>query len=283
VSQLEKWTQLAERWQDQGPPATPSSDDVDNFSTALLRHLATDAATIGILGCTPSLRTRMRRDWPTSRIVLIDFCREMYLATSAILDETVKAGEEYLCVDWLEMGSHLAHDVDAFIGDKSLDNVEIENWPTFFRSVARCLRPGGLLVLHAGFPDPELAGQSFESLAQPWIDSLVLTDAGIGQAAAGLWEDLLSGSADSTTAHLSLEPYRSALEKYRLSNAPIGILSARVLTDFASQLDARWTRFDESDVAAAASASALQLIDKNYSQDYEAARNQPTLIFKLVT
>lgn len=279
MSQLEKWAQLAQRWHEQGPPATPSPEDIENFSSVLRAYLQPSQPTIGILGCTPSLRARMHHDWPNSRIVLIDFCREMYEATSALLDDGVKDSEDYLVADWLEMSSSLEGEVDAFIGDKSLDNVEMQVWDVFFRSVERCLKAGGLLVLHIGLPDSSLAGQSFESLAQPWVESITNTGLGIDKAAAGLWEDLLSGSADNTRPYLSLEPYRNQLAKYSRSADMIGSLSARVLADFASQLDARWTNFDKNDVITAAASSELQHIEERFSHDYQAARNQPIMVF----
>ena len=282
VSQREKWARLAERWQDQGPPATPSLEDTENFAVSLRENLEVDKPTIGILGCTPSLRARLRREWPQSRIALVDFCNEMYLATSATLDESVTSQEDYFAVDWLNMESRIARQVDAFIGDKSLDNVDIDDWDNFFRSVAQCLRPGGLLVLHVGFPDPSLAGKSFESLIEPWIGKMAHDEVDLEHAAAGLWEDLLSGSAENSTTHLSLESYRDDLEKHRQSITPVGLLSARVLTDFASQLDARWTRFDQTDVTASAGTSAFGLVQTRYSRDYSAAPNQPVMVFRLL-
>jgi len=282
VSQLEKWERLAARWEHQGPPATPSFDDINNFSEALQGSVNCDTPTIAVLGCTPSLRTRMRRDWPTSRIIVVDFCQEMYVATSVILDQETKDAEEYYPIDWLGMASELKYEVDAFVGDKSLDNVAFEDWSKFFQSAFRCARPEGLLVLHVGFPDPELAGKPFETLAQPWIDHLSLNDTDVetGNAAAGLWEDLLSGSVSDSTNHLSLEPYRSALEEHNLSNTPIGLLSTRILKDFASQLDAQWTRFDQSDVIQSAREYGFEFLSQKYSHDYHAARNQPVMVFR---
>jgi len=282
MTQLQKWKSLAQIWQDQGPPATPSFDDVDNFADALTRHGDGNISAIGVLGCTPALRNRMHDDFPDARISVIDFCQEMYAATSAAVRDDVKDNEQYFAVDWLEMRRALPLEVDAFIGDKSLDNVNIEDWEKFFDSAAACLQPGGLLVLHVGFPDPRLAAKPFEHLAQRWVDYLTLKNGDIGDAASGLWEDLLSGSAHHVTKYLSLDPYRAALERHSNSDTALGTLAARVLTDFASQLNARWTNFDRSDLVQAAKRSDFGLLEERYSHDYEAAPNQPTMTFRSV-
>lgn len=281
MTQLEKWTRLAEHWEEQGPPATPSTEDVYNMLTILRQYLKTSRPTIAILGCTPSLRRRLADDWPDAHVLLIDFCEKMYLATSSAMTYVHALHEQYIALDWLEMGRYLANKVDAFIGDKSLDNVPKHQWLRFFRSAATCLRRPGILILHVGFPDPHLAGKPFTAIAKPWVESLTLADNSLKNAAAGLWEDLLSGSAKWSSEYLSLEPYRNDLEAASRSTGALGALSQRILEDFASQLDASWVNFDHDDVVSTALHADLRHVDTKYSHDYHAAPSQPILTFRI--
>jgi hypothetical protein len=236
---------------------------------------------VGILGCTPSLRTKVRREFPDARVMLIDFCREMFDVTSAVVGDDVKSRERYLAIDWLDMAAHVARETDVLIGDKSLDNVPLDRWADFFRATAGALRPDGMLVLHVGFPDPELAGKPFDMLASPWLRVMTQGSGSLADLAAGLWEDLLCGSARKDTSYLSLEPYRSALARHSGEPSSLGILAARVLADFATKLDAHWTRFDQSDVVSAAAAAGFSFEGEALSGDYAAAQYQPILSFRI--
>lgn len=101
MSQLDKWARLATHWYEQGPPATPSPQDLDHFMAAVRRCGDVADLMVGILGCTPSLRTKVRREFPDARVMLIDFCREMFDVTSAVVGDDVKSGS----ATWPSTGS----------------------------------------------------------------------------------------------------------------------------------------------------------------------------------
>jgi hypothetical protein len=280
MSQLEKWTHLARHWQHQGPPATPSVQDIDNFSAFVAKYVTRPDPTIAVLGSTPALRIRIAADWPDSSIIVVDFCREMYHATSAAVPPHVIDRELYLASDWLLMNMHLMQQIDVFVGDKSLDNVAKPDWAALFRSIRTCMKETGLLVLHIGLPDPDMAGQTFEQLADKWIGEPFETEEVLTIAAAGLWEDMLSGSATPRNDYLSIEPYRPNLEESSRSDGPLGRLSRRVLDEFAGEMNAQWTNFTESDVKSTAAEIGLMHMETLHSGDYYAARCQPILAFR---
>src|SRR5690242_17469974 len=127
--QRSKWQRVAQTWYAARPPAIPSAQDLTAFATALTETRCRSA--VAVLGCTPTLRalTRELPEVSECRLLVIDFLREMYSASTAFCTHNTR-DEQFVCADWCATG--IAEQcLDAVLGDKALDNVHPSRWRPF--------------------------------------------------------------------------------------------------------------------------------------------------------
>lgn len=106
---------------------------------------------------------------------------------------------ELRLADYRELDGVLAGDpVDHVVSVGMFEHVGARNYRTLFETVRRCLKPGGLFLLHT------IGGNSSARVADPWIDRYIFPHghipslAQIGSAAEGIFvtEDLHNFGAD---------------------------------------------------------------------------------------
>lgn len=135
------WMRHAVQWARVGPPLRPSEEDRHLFS-ALVAPALQPGATVGILGVTPEL---VQLPWPSGvRIQAFDHSPAMVEAVWA----PNPAVPSEVCVTRWESLPCADGSLDAAVGDNSLGVLaSLGDQEPVLRSLARVLRPGGLLVL----------------------------------------------------------------------------------------------------------------------------------------
>jgi len=192
----EKWNRLASTWVNTGPPASPSDEDISNFSNLLQDALSDKSTgTIMILGCTPKLRDLLCdfKGFKSFDVVCVDFSREMYERTT----ESVKCHnprEQFVLEDWLTMDIGQQR-FDAVLGDKVIDNVMPGDWTTFFERVHYHLRPHGYFIVHLAPQNMTFKHITFSTSLDKWADFYRHYRGSLERAASGFWEEVLGATA----------------------------------------------------------------------------------------
>ena len=172
--------------------------------------------------------------------------------------------------------------LSAIIGDKAIDNIEINEWPHFFSEMRRILQVDGLLVLHVGLTDESLTIRTVMDALHSWAMKVRSEGRTIAEASAGLWEDLLSASWDrGPGGALSLsywEPELSGLQSQPLEMVEQKIVE-RFIADFGQTFGDVWSDCRLSAVLVAA-LDYFDLITLKYAADYLQAAQQPLMAFR---
>lgn len=194
--QRRKWDSLAPNWDDTGPPASPSAEDVVNFDRLLADSISEGSdGTIMLLGCTPKLRDMLAKSPIYSHfdVLCVDFSLAMFERASQIT-QLRNPRERFVLADWLSMDLGRSTAL-AVLGDKVIDNVMPDHWPAFIERVHYHLLPGGCFVVHLALADEKFKGITFHDSLMKWGSLLAQHHIPLQEAAAGLWEDILTASA----------------------------------------------------------------------------------------
>ncbi len=237
--------------------------------------LQTEGRTVTVLGSTPQVRRAFSTLANVDQIICVDFLPEMYDAASRYVDNAIVKREKFLCESWLHL-SRAIETTDVVVGDKSIDNIAYEDWPRVFAEIRSVLSSSGRLILHVGLPDLTLGGRSFEELIQRWTDHYEQDRLPLDSAAAGLWEDLLSASADPTNRRLTLAPFVKSIHEHAHAHGKVAL---RLVELFESSFDDWWTRFDLDELVAVAANGGLRTENVRYCDDYLGAYMQPIISF----
>ena len=268
-----KWPRLANGWFESSPPAVPSPEDLEVFQRLTGSHEAGTA--VVILGCTPSLRAvaqvASRRKDP---VFLVDLSPEMVSESVRIMP--LEPNEVVHHAGWMQTGL-----VDSMagtvIGDKALDNIRAEQWPNLFRELGRICSYRGLLVQHIGLDPPRRGVPDALEIRTYWSRRLESNEVNLDDAAAGLWEDLLTHSASfSSGAELSIASWGDRLADAGVRADSEDSLIRRFYDQFGSSLDDSWTSIDWP-LVASCSGGMFALTDVVYSSDYRASPDQPII------
>lgn len=279
----DKWDRLASAWEDAGPPATPSPDDIAHFSELLDEAGAIDSALI--LGSTPSLRKMVSQRFPNCRIVCADFSRRMYEVTSEVIGGA-PPNEEFVCSDWIYLA--LSRRFSVILGDKAIDNVHPDNWGKFFSRLHNHLVPSGYFLVHMALADPSFKGVTVTSALAKWADKLVAGRITPSDAASGLWEDLLTGSAFYgghyyNTARVDrfgeeIEAVGQRLSsREAVSDSWVEIFKLFV-RNFGTSFSSEWSSYELDEIISAMT-PWFTIAEIRYSNDYEVAGFQPIASF----
>ncbi len=281
-SAIHKWDRLAETWAETSPPAVPSEEDLGYFRARLLAHLGEASDCAVLLGCTVGLR-RLFMDEPalsTVELHCVDWSRKMYEKTTAAGGISNQI-EIYHKEDWLEFD--LGHRAKVILGDKSIDNIAFVDWPRLFTKLSSNLACGGILLLHVGLVTDQFRNISFRAALKKWSS---LVDAGKvspSSAAAGLWEDCLTGSAfiDEEGHVLTVRKYQPEIEDFKAMQYNSGSGSERkvfdsFVRDFGPSFDDEWTAFTLQDIEDV-TRGIFSVEQVMHSSDYEAAPSQPII------
>lgn len=273
-----KWDELATTWQDAGPPATPSREDLHYFAR-LLGAPASHSAIL-ILGSTPSLRSLLAGRCGNSKVVCVDFSQRMYEATSAILG-TMNPNESFVCSDWtqMELGSE---SFSAVIGDKAIDNVHPSRWRAFFSAVHRVLKKRGIFVVHMAFSDLSFRGITVEQSLRKWASLVRETGLEQRDAIAGLWEDLLTASAFYGGEYFNtvrVDRFEKEIMFVRdqlrgISDSVENHILEGFIHTFGTSVSSEWSSYTLEDIVTITS-DLFSVDEIEFSTDYMAARFQP--------
>lgn len=283
--QRRKWTAVADSWHEGEPPAVPSPDDLTAFCEFVLRAGGGSRPRVVVMGATVALRRAILTDPRLShaQVTTVDFSPEMLEVTTRALATTADLSRETRVVgDWRSLRSHVPLSADAIVADKSFDNIAFSDWPAVFRSCGAVLREHGRLVLHVGLTDASYECFNPAECLDTWASRLDAGRCTLGDAAAGYWEDLLTGSAyvgDSSRHELSVGKFNGSLRTLEARHSS-GSTQATILIEFNRRFGdsnkSRWTAFKLDDVHEQACAW-FSAGDLSYSHDYAAARLQPVV------
>lgn len=288
LSQLEraqaKWDRLAETWVDTGPPASPSANDIEHYRVLLEQATAPrSAGNLLILGSTPSLRNLVASAFPAFSVTCVDFSVKMYDRMSSAI-AVANSRERFHQGDWCTFA--LARgECDAILGDKCIDNVMPDKWDDLFANIHRQLRPGGAFIVHLALVDDRFRDTNLDQALSKWSRRLEQGHDSLRNAAAGLWEDLLTASAYKEGYHNTVTTSRFADEMERLAAHEDDLDSdARRLLDefvrvFWSSRDDVWSSYDYADIIARMSPYFFHE-QTLYSSDYDVASVQPLVLMR---
>ncbi len=283
--QLHKWDSVAHTWHEGDPPAVPSAEDLRVFTDAAVAASRRLQGRLVLLGATVALRRALltHPDLPDARLITVDFSDEMIRITTDFLALDTDLSREWrVTADWRDLAEVVDGPVNAIMGDKSFDNLAFRDWRAVLDGCATVLQSSGLLVLHVGLVDPTYVGFDAERCLDGWATKVECGTRTLGEAAAGLWEDLLTASAyvgDPAQHELSVNkfgPELDALARRYESWTLHAALLAEFERLFGSSNSARWTAFDLDDLYEQAkpwfSPGRVTI-----SRDYEAAPQQPVV------
>jgi ubiquinone/menaquinone biosynthesis C-methylase UbiE len=281
--QLHKWEAVAHTWHEGEPPAVPSAEDLQAFSGAALAASRGSDATLVVLGATVALRRALLTDpkLTKAQLIIVDFSREMLRVTTEFLSQNLDLSrEQYVVSDWRDLPDAIEQPVDAVMGDKSFDNLAFSDWRAVLEGCATVLRDDGILTLHVGLVDPRYIGLDVDRCLAEWAKRVGSGARTLGEAAAGLWEDLLTASAyvgDPSAHELSVAKFAPRLRELTERYTP-GTAQAQVLAEFTrtfgSSNEARWTAFTLADLYEQAE-PWFAPSRVSTSRDYDAASQQP--------
>ena len=196
--QRQKWDSVAHTWHEGDPPAVPSADDLCAFTDAAVAASRGSQGTLVLLGATVALRRALLTHprLADARLITVDFSDEMLgITTDCLALDTDLSREWRVTADWRDLAEVVDGPVDAIMGDKSFDNLAFGDWRAVLDGCATVLQGSGLLVLHVGLVDPTYVSFDAEHCLDGWTTKVECGTRTLGEAAAGLWEDLLTASA----------------------------------------------------------------------------------------
>lgn len=270
--QRRKWSALAPSWNDSGPPAAPSHEDLALFVSLLERA---GARRVLVLGCTPGLRNAVAVVSTVEEITVVDVTPAMFEHTLELIHRPEL--EQHVLAPWTDTGLP-ANSFDAIVGDKALDNVPPHDWPRLFGEFSRIGSPSGVLLQHVGMQATTSAAFTVPACLEAWCTRLN-EGLPLAEAAAGFWEDLLTESSRrSRDETLSIAHWISELNEPGLDVTCQGAaeLLKRFWEDFGSSIGETWTDVSWALLERHA-APTYALTDCVYPSDYEAAVNQPII------
>jgi len=284
-----KWDTLAETWQDTGPPASPSIEDIGNYRKLLQEQLASvrDGRII-ILGSTPRLRDMLAEDdhFRQFEVVCVDFSTLMYERASHIT-KTRNSKERLELADWLtfDVGSKM---YDAVLGDKVIDNIMPTDWHTFFLRIHSHLRPGGGFIAHLALADEQFRNVTFTSALTKWSG---IYDAGISpleDVVSGLWEDVLTASAFKDGNYFNTVKtgrFSDEVEQLQLRREHLANSQARVFDEFIRVFwpthDDEWSSYKYEEIIERMK-GYFEHDCTVFSSDYNVATVQPIVRMKAI-
>jgi len=172
--------------------------------------------------------------------------------------------------------------VDLVFGDKVIDNVEPEFRGDFFDELARVLIPGGLFLAHVGLTPGGSLDESIIGIFLRWTRLVETRVATVEDASAGVWEDLLTGSAGKgPELVLSISFWGKPLTAI-LASPPSGmcrLIVQQFIREFGDTVDDVWADCRLDEIISAANRQ-FSLADQRFSSDYQNAQSQPVLLFK---
>jgi hypothetical protein len=272
AQQKEKWLGVASTWNETPAPASPSAQDLELFAELAQERLPGTGHRVMVLGSTPGLRRVFASLTSVEEVVCVDFLVEMYNAATPFVPFDLRRKERFIEASWL---SHLpgVRDVSVAVGDKSLDNVAVNDWGRFFRVMHESLCADGVLILHVGLIDLSLRRYSFDEVVARWEEVASRRGSNLDECASSLWEDLLTASASGQDAFVSIGRFQSELE----AAAATSPLIRRLLELFGDSLDDWWARFDMEDLREHADRGGFSIGRVAYAADYPQAGLQPVV------
>lgn len=124
-----------------GPPHGLSKADAMEMLDLILRHApnATTPIRVAILGLTPVLVETCLNSPRIDEIVLVD-------QTSVAVDKPQTTKKiKVIRSNWLDYNAHGIF--DGILGDEALNNLNVQQYRSFFRAMHNCLQPHGVLIL----------------------------------------------------------------------------------------------------------------------------------------
>ena len=122
----EKWKKIADNWEQLGPTAKPSEEEIELYRAISLIELSEKAKIkVVILGSTPELRD-MCSDFFDSKIesiTCVDATEDMYHAMSRLL-KSKNTKEKFVHGNWLNLSEYFEKEsIDIIYGDHIVSNV----------------------------------------------------------------------------------------------------------------------------------------------------------------
>lgn len=233
---LHKWDNLASKWVHTGPPASPSNEDIENFSHLLYDGIhGKSGGRVIILGCTPKLRDMFVEieGLRSCEVVCVDFSSLMYEKTSQATKHK-NPNEKFHLSDWLAMDLGL-HRFDAVLGDKVIDNVMPDDWNDFFGRLHYHLVPGGYFIVHLAPQNMTFKNLTFTSSLEKWGIYYKRHPGSLEKVVSGFWEEVLGASAfkGETRFHTQkIERFTDEIEKLRSEINHIDPYQREILEEF---------------------------------------------------
>jgi hypothetical protein len=280
MDSAKKWNALAETWNETGPPASPSTQDIKNYQMFIRKATrGIDGASILMLGCSPILRTIIRQ--LNLSVTCVDISEKMLIKTTSFLSNQC-SNENLVCQNWLEMDLH-GFVFQVVIGDKVLDNVPYSQWLQLKKQILIHLKPEGAFITRIAPQDFRLLNKSFYELLVRWSTLYERGDVSIKQAVSGLWEQALGASAKSIPGSQSINFFADEInelvknmENYSTSTRTI---MCEFLDLFGTSSEYEWSAYTLGSVIDALS-EELTLVALARADDYPTARRQPILMFQ---
>jgi len=284
LKELAKWNRLAETWSLSTPPAVPSEEEVQIFQGCTLKYKPRTTFRVVILGSTKELRKMFLKDsaLADTKVYCVDWSERMY-SRSTEMGHISNPNECFVCEDWQKFRLTGEY-ADVILGDKAIDNVPYLLWEGLFEHLHSILRPGGGLVLHLGLTTDQFAGITFQGALSRWATAVDDRKATLDNAASGLWEDCLTGSAfvGGTDPHIcSLSKYATEISEFRtklpsITNATVISLFRELERLFGSSFDDEWAAYTMDEVQETA-AAFFDVRGVYYAADYAAAPSSPII------
>jgi hypothetical protein len=275
-----KWDELSKSWEEAGPPATPSKQDIQNFSLLMSKYIRPDSRIL-LLGSTPSLRLMMANEYESCEVVCVDFSNEMYRRTSELI--TLKNPRESVVFgNWLDFNLG-ALGFSVALGDKIIDNIAPKDWRPLFENIHRHLEDEGCLIVHMAIADSSFKTVTVDSALEKWSKTFEAGQIDLNTTVAGFWEDLLTASAFADGNYyntVTIDRFRSDLERVygTLDDQPFSSPRRQILKVFkdmfASSWHSEWSSYQLEDIRNE-TIDLFELDSLVYSTDYEAAKCQP--------
>jgi hypothetical protein len=282
AARRKKWERMAPDWANAEAPAIPSKGDVAIFTRQVSTAFgATGGRAAIILGATWRLRQifldNLFEDAP---IYCVDWSEKMYQINTTLLGRTPKL-ETFVNASWTQY--QLEKKVPVILGDKILDNLPFNEWPTFFDRAAEHLVSGGRLVLHcAPIVDIDTPPRDPNDYLAKWAAFRNRNEVTVEDAASGFWEDLLTSSASLGSPDdkiLTISKHESELK----SLCPNDPFSTEILAVFykifGPSIADTWCAYSQRDIEIQSS-ERFHIVDVEHADDYKAAAQQPIISLK---
>lgn len=283
LEQKRKWDSLATTWIDTGPPASPSNEDMQNYSLMLLDSLSTSTkGQVILLGCTPKIREMFATidGLKDVNLTCVDFSEKMHSQTTTAMS-TSNPNETFILDNWLDFDLG-KHKFDAILGDKAIDNIMPDDWDRFFSQIYYHLRPSGSFIVHLALADKQFKNISFNDALDKWVNMRMTSNQSLEQIASGLWEDLLTASAYKDGYHntVTISRFSKEVEAYSDEIGIVNEYQQEVFNEFKrlfwKSKEDLWASYQYQEILDAMSKyfSHTQTL---YSHDYDVAKVQPII------